>query len=132
MFTKASLKDPGSSESSIIKFKEEGQMLCVVIRDSGILLNSLDKFPLKSLSGKVLLPTLVNFYFTTTENKGSGLQNQAFPNSIKRWGGFPPPPTGGGTRNFAGKFFFTGRELHKEYFQSFKAFVMLKLIFHIY
>ena len=51
-------------------------------------------------------------------------------------GGKSLPPSGGkGTRNFAGGnfFFFTGGgELHKEYFQSFEAFVMLKLIFHIY
>ena len=62
LFTKASLKDPGSSESSIFKFEEEVQMLRVVIRDSGILLNPLEEFPLKSLSGKVLHPSLVNFY----------------------------------------------------------------------
>ena len=62
VFTKASLKDPGSSESSIFKFEEEVQMLRVVIRDSGILLNPLEEFPLKSLSGKVLHPSLVNFY----------------------------------------------------------------------
>ena len=52
MFTKASLKDPGSSGSSIFKFEEEIQMLRVVIRDSGLLLNPLEEFPLKSLSGK--------------------------------------------------------------------------------
>ena len=52
VFTKASLKDPGSSESSIFKFEEEIQMLRVVIRDSGLLLNPLEEFPLKSLSGK--------------------------------------------------------------------------------
>ena len=41
------------------------------------------------------------------------------------WWGIPS--TGGRTRNFAG-----GGGLHKEYFQSSEAFVMLKLIFHIH
>ena len=68
VFTKATLKDLGSSKSSIFKFEEEVQMLRNVIRDSGILLNPLEEFPLKSLSGKLLHPTLVNFYFTATEN----------------------------------------------------------------
>ena len=68
MFTKGSLKDPGSSESSVFKFEEEVQMLCLVIQDSGILLNPLKESPLKSLSGKVLHPTLINFYFIATEN----------------------------------------------------------------
>ena len=68
VFTKGSLKDPGSSESSIFKFEEEVQMLCLVIQDSGILLNPLKESPLKSLSGKVLHPTLINFYFIGTEN----------------------------------------------------------------
>ena len=68
VFTKASLKDPGSSESSIFKFEEEIQMLRVVIRDSGMLLNPLEEFPLKSLSGKMLYPALVSVYFTATEN----------------------------------------------------------------
>ena len=116
MFTKASLKDPASSESSIIKFKEEGQMLYVVIRDSGILLNSLEEFPLKSLSGKVLLPTLVNFYFTATENKGSRLQNQGFPNSIKRWGDSPLPPLVGGLEILQGNFFLLGENCTRNTF----------------
>ena len=68
VFTKASLKDPGSSESSIFKFEEEIQMLRVVIRDSGMVLNPLEEFPLKSLSGKMLYPALVSVYFTATEN----------------------------------------------------------------
>ena len=68
MFTKASLKDPGSSESSIFKFEEKIQMLRVVIRDSDMLLNPLEEFPLKSLSGKMLYPALVSVYFTATEN----------------------------------------------------------------
>ena len=48
VFAKASLKDPRSSGSSIFQFEEEVQMLHVVIRDSGILLNLLEEFPLKS------------------------------------------------------------------------------------
>ena len=59
VFTKASLKDPGSSESSIFKFEREVQMFRVVIRDSGILLNPLEEFPLKSLSGKVFHPSFL-------------------------------------------------------------------------
>ena len=78
VFTKASLKDPGSSESSIFKFEEEVQMLRVVIRDSGILLNPLEEFPLKSLSGKVLHPSLVNFYFIASENYKNFKKDQSY------------------------------------------------------
>ena len=78
VFTKASLKDPGPSESSIFKFEEEVQMLCVVIRDSSILLNLLQEFPLKSLFGKVLHPTLVNLYFTATENYENFKKDQGY------------------------------------------------------
>ena len=78
MFAKASLMDLGSSESSIFKFEEEVQMLHVVIRNSGILLNLLEEFPLKSLSGKVLHPTLVNFYFTATENYENFKKDQGY------------------------------------------------------
>ena len=51
---------------------------------------------------------------------------QGFPNSVKRLGEL---------EILLGDIFLLrgGREgLHKEYFQSSKAFVMLKLIFHIY
>ena len=51
--------------------------------------------------------------------------DQGFPNSVERWvGGWG---WGGGE-----DFFLLEEGLHKEYFQSFKAIVMLKLIFHIY
>ena len=39
---------------------------------------------------------------------------------------------GGGLEILLGGIFFTGGELHKEYFRYFEAFVMVKLIFHIY
>ena len=78
VFAKASLMDLGSSESSIFKFEEEVQMLRVVIRNSGILLNLLEEFPLKSLSGKVLHPALVNFYFTATENYENFKKDQGY------------------------------------------------------
>ena len=78
VFNKAILKDPGYSESSIFKFEEEVQMLRVVIRDSGILLNPLEELPLKSLYGKVLHPTLVNFYFTATENNENFKKGQGY------------------------------------------------------
>ena len=78
MFTKASLKDPGSSESSIFKFEEKIQMLRVVIRDSDMLLNLLEEFPLKSLSGKMLYPALVSVYFTATENYENFKKDQGY------------------------------------------------------
>ena len=78
VFTKANLKDPGFSESSIFKFEEEVQMLRVVIRDSGILLNPLEEFHLKSLSGKVLHPSLVNFYFIASENYKNFTKDQSY------------------------------------------------------
>ena len=55
-----------------------------------------------------------------------GNRVQGFPNNVKRWGG---------TRNFAGgDFFFTGGGGFAQgiFFRSFEAFLMLKLIFHIY
>ena len=78
VFTKASLKDPGSSESSIFKFEEEVQMLRVVIRDSGIFSNPLKEFPSKSWSRKVFHPTLVNFYFTAIENHENLKKDQGY------------------------------------------------------
>ena len=56
------------------------------------------------------------------------------PNGVKRYGGREIPfPTGrGGLEILLGEIFFTGGDLHKEFFSSFEAFVMLKLIFHIY
>ena len=53
-------------------------MLHVVIRDSGILLNTLEEFPLKSQSRKVLHSTLVNFYFTATENNKNFKKDQGY------------------------------------------------------
>ena len=53
-------------------------MLRVVIRDSDMLLNLLEEFPLKSLSGKMLYPALVSVYFTATENYENFKKDQGY------------------------------------------------------
>ena len=69
-----------------------------------------------------------------TQNSVSWV-GQVFPKSIKRWEGGRGEGWGG-TRNFTeGGFFLMegeGRICTRNFFQSFEAFVMLKLIFHIY
>ena len=45
-------------------------------------------------------------YLNNLDDKSSHtLKLQGFPNSVKRWGEIPPPPTAleGGTRNFVGR-----------------------------
>ena len=75
-FYKAEIIDPGNNQSSMFNFAMEIHSVWKLIHKSKPLANPDKEIPLKSLDGQNLHPSLVNFFFTASENYTSYLSNK--------------------------------------------------------
>ena len=68
VFKKSNIKDPGNQRSSVFNFVLEIQSVRKVVRESKLLVDPQKESPLQSIDGIKLHPSLVNFFFTASEN----------------------------------------------------------------
>ena len=68
VFKKAGIPDPASVSSSIFNFALEVQSVRKIVRESNLFRDPEIPSPLMSFDGKMLHPTLVNFYTTAISN----------------------------------------------------------------